>query len=297
MCRQIQRRATFVIGLEAQLPQHSPSKEVELIRAYPSIPSQITRQAGEVGSSRSCMPYRTFNLEEAARYLHLDRLDLERLVKNQDIPFERHGDRVVFRKIELDSWVSPRILGLEGRRLTEYHQKTSKDARHLLPHEAFLPDMIQPAFIEPALPAKTKASVLREMVALAQKTGQVCDPAGLLAGLEAREQLCSTGLPGGLALLHTRVPEAYLFEAAFIVLGRTSQEIPYGAPDGRPTDLFFLLACPDDRLHLHTLARLCLMAQKTDVLAELRQAADADAMHQCLVTSEAKVLEDVRPGE
>jgi excisionase family DNA binding protein len=242
------------------------------------------------------MPYRTFSVEEAARYLHLERSDLERLVKNQDIPFERHGERLVFRKIDLDGWVSPRILGLQGRRLTEYHQKTSKAARQLLPHEAILPDMIRPEFIDPALPAKTKASALREMVALAQKTAQVCDAASLLAGLEAREKLCSTGLPGGLALLHTRVPEAYLFEAAFIVLGRTLQDIPFGAPDGRPTNLFFLLACPDDRLHLHTLARLCLMVQKSELLAELRQAPDAETMHQCLIASETAVLETVRPA-
>ncbi|HWW01655.1 MAG TPA: PTS sugar transporter subunit IIA [Candidatus Acidoferrum sp.] len=156
--------------------------------------------------------------------------------------------------------------------------------------------MIRPEFIDPALPAKTKASVLREMVALAQKTGQVCDAGSLLAGLEAREKLCSTGLPGGLALLHTRVPEAYLFEAAFIVLGRTLQDIPFGAPDGRPTNLFFLLACPDDRLHLHTLARLCLMVQKSELLAELRQAPDAETMHQCLIASETAVLETVRPA-
>ena len=243
------------------------------------------------------MPYRTFNLDEAARYLHIERPDLERLVRNQDIPFERHGDRLVFRKIELDSWVSPRILGLEGRRLTEYHQKTSKAARQLLPHEAILPDMIRPQFINPALPAKTKASVLREISALAQTTGRVSDPAGLLAGLEAREKLCSTGLPGGFALLHTRVPEAYLFESAFIVLARTPQEIPFGAPDGQPTDLFFLLACPDDRLHLHTLARLCVMAQKTGLLAELRQAPDAETMYQCLMASEAAVLGGLRSGD
>ena len=103
-------------------------------------------------------------------------------------------------------------------------------------------------------------------------------PAALLQGLEAREELCSTGIPGGLALLHSRNPESYLFEAAFLALGRTIQQIPFGAPDGQPTNLFFLIGCPDDRMHLHTLARLCLMAQKTDLLVDLRQAADADAM-------------------
>jgi excisionase family DNA binding protein len=242
------------------------------------------------------MPYRTFGTKEVARYLHLSQAEIERLVKNQDIPVEKHGDHLVFRKVVIDAWASQRIMGLQGRRLAEYHQKTSRDTRQVLAHEAILPDMIRPEYIEPALAAKTKASALREMVALAEKTGRVWDRKGLLEGLEAREELCSTGLPGGFALLHTRQPEAYLFDSSFIVLGRTIQPIPFGAPDGQPTHLFFLLACPDDRLHLHTLARLCLMAQKTNILEQLQQAADAESMYQSLIASEAAVLEGSRPA-
>jgi excisionase family DNA binding protein len=236
------------------------------------------------------MPYRTFGIDEVARYLHLSRADLDRLVKNQDIPFERHGERLVFRKVEIDAWASQRILGMQGRHLAEYHQKSSRGAQQIVPNAAIMPEMVRPEFIEAALTAKTKASVLRQMAALAQKTGRVCDLAALLHGLEAREELCSTGIPGGLALLHSRNPESYLFETAFLVLGRTIQEIPFGAPDGQPTNLFFLIGCPDDRLHLHTLARLCLMAQKTDLLAELRQAVDADSMCECILTAEQAVL-------
>ena len=159
-----------------------------------------------------------------------------------------------------------------------------------------MPEMIRPAFIEPALTAKTKSSVLRQMAALAEKTGRVCDSQALLSGLEAREDLCPTGIPGGLALLHSRNPESYLFEAAFVALGRTIQQIPFGSPDGRPTDLFFLIGCPDERLHLHTLARLCLMAQKTDLLLELRQAADAHAMCDWLMNCEQVVLASRKPA-
>jgi excisionase family DNA binding protein len=236
------------------------------------------------------MPYRTFGLEEVARYLHLSRADVERLVKDQDIPFERHGARLVFRKVEVDAWVSPRILGLEGHRLAEYHQKTSHGTQEIVTRAAIMPERIHPEFIAPALAAKTKASILRQMTALAEKTGRLADPQALLQGLEAREELCSTGIPGGLALLHTRNPEPYLFEAPFLALGRTIQQIPFGSPDGRPTDLFFLLGCPDARMHLHTLARLCLMAQKTDLLADLRQASDASAMCDCILAAEQAVL-------
>ena len=236
------------------------------------------------------MPYRTFGIDEVARYLHLGRADLDRLVKDQVIPFERHGERLVFRKVDIDAWASQRVLGLEGRGLAEYHQKSSRDTQEIVPHEAIMPDIIRPEFIAPALTAKTKASVLRQMVALADKTGRVCDPTSLLEGLQAREELCSTGVPGGLALLHSRNPESYLFETAFLALGRTIQQIPFGSPDGQPTDLFFLIGCPDDRLHLHTLARLCMMAQKTNLLLDLRQAADAEAMCDCIIAAEQAVL-------
>ena len=237
------------------------------------------------------MPYRTFNLEEVARYLHLARPDLERLVKQQAIPFEKHGDRLVFRKVVVDAWASQRILGLHGRRLADYHEQSSSDTRELLPRGAMMPALIEADFIDPELPAKTKSSVLRQMVALADKTGRVWDAAAFRAGLEARESLCPTAIPGGLALLHARSPEASWFESPFLVLGRTVQDIHFGSPDGRPTRLFFLLGCPDDRLHLHTLARVCLMAQKTDLLAQLQEAATATLMQEMIVSAEESVLE------
>src|SRR5271169_3400996 len=112
------------------------------------------------------MPYRTLGVEEVARYLHLSGADLDRLVKDRDIPFERHGERLVFRKVEIDAWASQRILGLEGRPLAEYHQKSSRGTQQIVPHAAIMPDLVQPGFIEPALTAKTKASVLRQMAAL-----------------------------------------------------------------------------------------------------------------------------------
>ena len=243
------------------------------------------------------MPYRVFGVDEVAQYLHLGRADIEHLVNNREIPFEKVGDRLVFRKVSLDAWASRRILGLEGRGLTEYHQKASQNTRSVRAREAILPDLINPGFIDSALPAKTKASVIREMVQLAVSTGRVNDAKALRLGIEEREGLCSTGLPGGLALLHTRQPDIYLVELPFIVLARTIQKIPFGSPDGGPTNLFFLLGTPDDRLHLHTLARICLMAQKTQMLESLRSAVDAQVMFQALLDAEVEVLPRNGKGE
>jgi mannitol/fructose-specific phosphotransferase system IIA component (Ntr-type) len=102
--------------------------------------------------------------------------------------------------------------------------------------------------------------------------------------------LCSTALPGGLALLHPRQQQTYRFEGSFIVLGRTIQSIPYGASDGQASRLFFLICCENERIHLHTLARLFLLARKTKIVAELLAAPDATSAHAALVAAEAAIL-------
>ena len=238
------------------------------------------------------MPYQLLNVEAVADYLHLTPADILQKVKDGEIPFERRGERVVFRKGEIDAWASQRILGFEAPHLAVYHEKSTRDARKVLLQETILPAMLAAGAVASAMTSKTKASVLRDLVALADKTGQLNDPKTLLESLEAREDLCSTGVPGGFAVPHPRSQEPYLFETSFLVVGRPIQEIHFGAPDGEPTHLFFLICCQDDRLHLHTLARLCLVAQKTKVLDQLRDAPEAQTMRDVLMAAEQEILAD-----
>ena len=238
------------------------------------------------------MPFQLFNLEAVADYLNLTLADVEQRVKNREIPFEKRGDRVVFRKSEIDAWASQRILRLPGERLAAYHEKSTQQARRILPHETILPEMLAAGAIASAMTSKTKSSVLHHLVALADKTGQLNDPKTLLESLEAREELCSTAMPGGFALPHPRTPEPYLFERSFLVVGRPVQEIHFGAPDHEPTNLFFLICCQDERLHLHTLARLCVIALKTKILGQLRDAPDSTTMRDALIEAEQAVLAD-----
>ena len=236
------------------------------------------------------MPHRTFSTEELARYLHLTGADVVRLIRESDIPHEMRGGHAHFQRGEIDAWASQRILGLPFRRLDDYHEKSMRGTRKVFPGRALIPDLLKPDFIELGLPSKTRASAIRDMVALAERTGRVFDRREFLASVEARERLCSTALPGGFALLHGRHLEAYRFEGSFIVLGRTIQAIPFGAPDGRPTRLFFLVCCQDERIHLHTLARLCLVAHETEVIGRLLDAASAGEAHAALVADEQAAL-------
>jgi mannitol/fructose-specific phosphotransferase system IIA component (Ntr-type) len=242
------------------------------------------------------MPHRILSLAEAAAYLHLPADDLEQLVKTTDIPCQRRGGRVVFLRGPLDAWASQRILRLPQKHLEPYHQKTTRATRTVFDQDALVPTLLERDYLVAAMTSKTKKSVLRALVVFAEKTGRVLDPAEFLASMEAREELCSTALPGGFALLHCRNHEAYRFDGSFLMLGRTVQPIHFGAPDGRPTRLFFLLCCQDERIHLHTLARLCLMGHKTDVIARLLEAPDAATMFAALLAAEQTVLTGKKPA-
>lgn len=242
------------------------------------------------------MPHRTLTLDELADHLHVARRHVEKLIKDGELPVTIRGGRMVFRREEIDDWASQRLLRLPGQSLDWYHKRTMPAARLLFPRAALIPALLPPEYIDLALPAKTKPAVIRDLVGLAERTGRVFDPRELRDGVEEREALCSTALPGGLALLHARQQQPFRFERSFLVLGRTIQAVPFGAPDGRASRLFFLLCCQDEDVHLHTLARLCLLARKTKVMDELLAAPDAAAAHAALVAAELGLLPEEPAG-
>lgn len=236
------------------------------------------------------MSHRTFNVREAAEYLHVAESEVEELVRAGEIPHESMGARVVFRRKDIDGWASCRVLGLESDGLDEFHRKTSVRYHDLSKRHAMIPELTQVRFIEPALAARTRASVVREMAGLASATGLVLQPDDLRASLVARERMASTALPGGVAILHPEHHDPYMFDDSFIALARTVQELPFGAPDGLTTDVFFLIASQDERIHLHMLARICAICHQTDALDRLRAAADAAAMFAVLLDAEEEIL-------
>ncbi len=239
------------------------------------------------------MPHRIFNITEAAAYLHLALRELEELARHNAIPSEKQGQRVIFRKKDIDAWASQHILQLRQKSLTAYHKQTSLKTRHIAKNALIIADLARIEAVESSLKSKTKPSLLRDLTCLADQTGLVSDAKELLRSLNEREQLCSTALADGLAIPHPRHHEPYMFLESFIALARSAQPIPFGAEDGKQTDLFILICCQDDRLHLHVLARLCVIFRQTKALRQLREAGDNQAMLAVLREAEQEVIRNM----
>ena len=237
------------------------------------------------------MPFRIFNLAEAAEYLQLEEKRVEELARLGEIPCERQGGRLIFRHNAVDEWASRRLLEANGEKLADFHRRSTAKYHDLSDEAAIVPALMKPEWIQPQLTCRSKSSVLREMVELADATGLLCYRDELLESLVEREKLCSTALSGGLALLHPRNHEPYMFEDSFVVVGKTIAQVPFGSPDRSTTDIFFLICSQDDRIHLHVLARLCMMCHQTSLLLEMRGTNDPQELHRILVASEQQVIQ------
>src|SRR5205085_8307579 len=115
-------------------------------------------------------------------------------------------------------------------------------------------------------------SVLKELVRLAEQSWQVYDPRSVLAALEQREQIATTALDCGVAIPHPRRPMPQFLGESVMAFGRTASGIPFGAPQGGLTDLFFLVCCRDEKTHLAVLARLSRLLLRPGFVDELRAA-------------------------
>jgi mannitol/fructose-specific phosphotransferase system IIA component (Ntr-type) len=113
-------------------------------------------------------------------------------------------------------------------------------------------------------------SVLEELVNQVSEIAKQPDARQtLLRALHEREQLHSTGIGDGVALPHARNALVGLVEKPVIVLGRSAQGVPFGAIDGAPSKLFFLLIAPTVTDHLAMLARLSRLLRDPRLRQEL----------------------------
>ena len=216
--------------------------------------------------------------------------DLRHFAQRGEVASVKRGDMYFFEHRALDEWAQRRLMVLNEKTLTAEHKVAMIERRRNDGHDFHVADLLRPETIAPALTAKGRAGVLRDMTDFADSTGLLYDPETLFAELSAREEVASTAAGGGVAFLHPRYHDPYLFQETFLALGRTVRPVFFGSQDGEGTDLFFMICCTDHTLHLHILARLCLLAHGTPLLQELREAPDAETMHAALKKAEDEFL-------
>jgi PTS system nitrogen regulatory IIA component len=143
-----------------------------------------------------------------------------------------------------------------------------------------LSDLIRPDSVLPSLKAGSKKQVLQ---ALAEKAAALTglEEKTILEALLQRERLGSTGVGGGVAIPHARLPG---IDRIFGMFAHLARPVDFEALDEQPVDLVFLMLAPEaaGADHLKALARIARILRDPGVVARLRASFDGTALYAVL---------------
>jgi PTS system nitrogen regulatory IIA component len=217
-----------------------------------------------------------FDPESLASYLHISPQQVLKLAERGSVPGRKIGGQWRFSHAEIHHWLEERIGAADDADLAHVQGLLDKAAEHREPAVVRISELLAPEAVAIPLAARTRSSVVKQMVELAAMTGHLWDAAEMAEAVEARENLHPTALDSGVALLHPRRPLAQILEQPLLALGRTAGGIPFGSERGQLTDVFFLICSIDDSQHLRTLARLSRLIAAPGFLDALRAAESAE---------------------
>lgn len=227
-------------------------------------------------------------LHDLAGYLHLDESTVNKLVAAGKIPAIQIDRQWRFKKSTIDEWIEQQLVG-DDESFTDVPDGMKLPLEDLLPDQAIIPN----------LRATTPIAVIEELAARAYTNGWLADKPWFVGAVVERESLASTAMEGGVAFLHTRAKDKGKIARPFLVVGRSWEGIQFGAADGNPTYLFFLMGLKYDRLHLPILGRLARALRNPVTIAKLRALSSPDQIRALLLKEDANaragILPDLQP--
>src|SRR5262245_50968525 len=226
------------------------------------------------------------DVAQLSGHLPPDAREIGKLASRGVLPGRKLNGEWRFARAEIHHWLESRLhelshdelLGLESAHVAEVA-------------EPLLANLLRPESVAVPLPATTRPSVLRELLKLAEATYVLYDGDAVYTALVQREEMGTTALPGGAAIPHPHRPMGPgVLGDSVVALGVTGRGIAFGGPRGEMSDVFFLVACTDDRTHLRVLARISRLLRVEGLLDRLRTAASADEAREALLSAERALL-------
>ncbi len=207
-----------------------------------------------------------FGVDELAKWLAMDARDVSKMVSRGKLPARRIGGEWRFHRSEITQWIESELHISSCEELLRFEGTPIATQSHKTPGGMICDSVLLPECVVYPLLGKTKASVLRELVAAAANSYRVWDSEAVLKALQDRENLATTAMGSGVAFPHPGKRMADEISECVMAMGVTQAGIPFGAPDGGLTHLFFLVLATDDASHLAILARLSRLTRSVDTL-------------------------------
>jgi nitrogen PTS system EIIA component len=234
------------------------------------------------------MAQEDFDIDRLAAYLHMMPAAVTKLVERGKLPGRRIGGEWRFSAAEIHHWLEDRIGLSDDEALAQMEGALERAADAEAADEVSISKLLRLEAVEVPLHARTRGSVISEMTAVAARTHLLWDPEKMAEAVRAREEMHTTALDNGVALLHPRRPMPGILAEAVLALGITAAGIPFGST-GSLTDVFFLICSTSDHEHLRILARLSRVINDSDFLWAMRAAETPANVHRLITEREATI--------
>jgi excisionase family DNA binding protein len=198
-------------------------------------------------------------LRQAANFLKVTDSVIHEMIKANVFTAVKKGNTLKIEKTEIDEW----LINLN-----------EKETKELALHKAAcrFSDYFKPKFVYLDFEATNKFEAVAEMSKKAKDLKIVRDHRWLYQVVIAREELVSTAVGKGVALLHPRHHHPSKIKAPSILFGRSKEDIDFDALDNKPVNLFFMLLLHDDVQHLFSISYISKFLLHDDNLEILRTA-------------------------
>ncbi len=137
-------------------------------------------------------------------------------------------------------------------------------------------DLLQPGAIAIGGAPADKAGAIAQLVELHDSVGNLNDKEAFREAIIARENQGTTAVGEGIAIPHAKTAAT---KRASLAAMTAPAGVDYGAPDGAPSTLLFMIAAPDDGgdVHLEVLSRLMTILMDLDFRSQLMAAETPEA--------------------
>lgn len=135
-------------------------------------------------------------------------------------------------------------------------------------------DLLKENAINLNVKAVSKDDVINQLITLHENAGNLANVEEYKAAILEREAIGSTAIGDGIAVPHAKSESVKTPGLSAVTV---ENGVDYGAPDGKPSDIIFMIAAPlDGDLHLEILSRLMVMLMDPEFCDKLRNAKSAN---------------------
>ena len=118
--------------------------------------------------------------------------------------------------------------------------------------------------------AASKEEAIDALIALHEKAGNLADKEAYRQGILKREEEGTTAVGEGIAIPHAKSDAV---KQAGLAAMTVPEGVDYQAPDGKPSNILFMIAAPSDgELHLEVLSRLMTLLMDLELRDQLLEA-------------------------